>query len=83
MWHYRYVDENGNNYNATMSIDGPYGVTNQFTGPRVRNLSLVICMYIYILCKLAGCKRLIMQYVTGFMKACIVHISNFSTLKIP
>ena len=36
VWLYRYVDENGNNYNPTMSIVGPYGATNTFTGPKVK-----------------------------------------------
>ena len=34
--YFRYVDENGNNYNVTMNIEGPYGPVSIFTGPKVR-----------------------------------------------
>ena len=33
---FRFVDENGNNYNVTMDILGPYGPARIFTGPKVR-----------------------------------------------
>ena len=47
---YRYVDDNGNSYDATMSVMGPYGMTNLFTGPKVRILPVALTYvnaYIY------------------------------------
>ena len=40
--YFRYVDENGNNYNVTMNIEGPYGPVSIFTGPKVR-AKLFLC----------------------------------------
>ena len=49
---FRYVDENGNNYNVTMDIMGPYGSASIFTGPKVRvdQLITVVYVYNYVIC---------------------------------
>ena len=39
------MDENGENYNSTMSITGPYGLTNTFTGPKV---TICLCSHFVI-----------------------------------
>ena len=36
----RFVDENGNNYDTTKTINGPYGEATIFTGPKV-----IICLH--------------------------------------
>ena len=43
---YRYVNGSGDNYNSTMSIIGPYGLTNTFTGPKVRIYYVFIARYV-------------------------------------
>ena len=57
---FRFVDENGNNYDVTMDILGPYGPARIFTGPKVRVDQLIYFIekilveheYVYVLiCK--------------------------------
>ena len=38
---YRFVDANGNQYYPAKEVDGPYGSTFAFTGPKVND----ICFY--------------------------------------
>ena len=44
----RFVDADGNNYNPSQRLTGPYGPTHVFTGPKVLVIYIVCYEYTYI-----------------------------------
>ena len=42
---YRFIDADGNNYNPTRTVTGPYGSTNIFTGPKVQPITSYNSLY--------------------------------------